>query len=65
MVNHAFNPSTEEGDSGRTLEFKASLVDRESTRTVSAKQRNPFLKDKNKSNQPNKKYLIDQELKNS
>jgi hypothetical protein len=36
MVVHAFNPSTWEAEAGRSLEFKASLVYRVSSRTARA-----------------------------
>ena len=43
LVAHTFNPSTQEAEAGRSLcEFKASLIDIESSRTGSkATQRNP------------------------
>jgi hypothetical protein len=41
VVVHAFNPSTREAEAGRSLEFKASLIYRVSSRTARATQRNP------------------------
>jgi hypothetical protein len=44
VVAQAFNPSTQEAEAGRSLEFKASLDYRVSSRTAKATQRNPVLK---------------------
>jgi hypothetical protein len=44
MVAHTFNPSTQEAEAGRSLEFKASLVYRASSRTARATQRKPVLR---------------------
>jgi hypothetical protein len=42
VVIHAFNPSTQEAEAGRSLEFKASLVYyRVSPRTARATKINP------------------------
>ena len=41
MVVHAFNPSTWGTETGRSLEFEASLVYRASFKTARATQRNP------------------------
>jgi hypothetical protein len=41
VVELAFNPSTPEAEVGRSLEFKASLVYRVSSRIARATQRNP------------------------
>ena len=49
---HAFNPSTWEARGGRISEFEASLVYRVSSRTARAIQRNPVLKNKQKTNNP-------------
>jgi hypothetical protein len=57
VVAHAFNPSTQEAEAGRSLEFEASLVYRVSSRTAKATHRNPVSKNqkpKNK-NQKNKR----------
>jgi hypothetical protein len=48
MVVHAFNPSSQEAKAGRSLEFKASLVYRESSWIARATQRSLCLKNKNK-----------------
>jgi hypothetical protein len=45
-VSHAFNPSTQEAEAGRFLEFEASLVYKVSSKTARAIQRNPVLKNK-------------------
>jgi len=56
VVLHAFNLSIWEAEAGGSLEFKASLVYRVSSRIARATQRNPVLKNpKTKPNQPNKK----------
>ena len=54
MVVHAFNPSTREAVR-QISEFEASLVYRVSSRTATATQRNPVLKNKqtNKQKRPN------------
>jgi hypothetical protein len=41
VVAHTFNPSTREAEAGGSLEFKASLVYKVSSRTARATQRNP------------------------
>jgi hypothetical protein len=43
VVVHTFNPSNQEAEAGG-FEFKASLVNRVSSRTARAKQRNPVSK---------------------
>jgi len=43
VVAHTFNPSTWEAEAGGSLEFKASLVYRVSSRTARATKRNPIL----------------------
>jgi hypothetical protein len=53
-VEHAFNPSTCKAEAGRSLEFKASLVYRVSSRTARATQRNPVSKNKDKQTNKNK-----------
>lgn len=45
-VVHAFNSSTEEAKTGRSLEFKANLVYRASSSTTRVIQRNPASKNK-------------------
>jgi hypothetical protein len=47
----AFNPSTREAETGRSLEFEASLVYRQSSRTARATQRNPVSTKQNKTKQ--------------
>jgi hypothetical protein len=47
-VAHAFNPSTQEGESGRSLSLRASLVYRVSSSTARATKINPLSKNKNK-----------------
>ena len=42
----AVNPSTWEAETGKSLEFEASLVYKVSSRTARATQRNPVLKKK-------------------
>ena len=44
MTAHTFNPSTQEEGAGASLEFKASLVYRVSSRTARAAQRNSVSK---------------------
>jgi hypothetical protein len=44
MMIYTFNPSTQEAEAGRSLEFQVSLVYTVSSRTVKARQRNPDLK---------------------
>jgi hypothetical protein len=61
VVVHAFNPSTWEAEAGRSLEFKASLVYRVSSRTARATQRNPVWKkqkqkNKNKQQQQSRRF---------
>ena len=48
MVEHAFNPSTQEAETSGFLEFEASLVYKVSFRTARAIQRNPVLKNQKK-----------------
>jgi hypothetical protein len=48
VVTHAFNPSTWEAESGRSLSSKASLVYRVSSRTARAIQRIPVSKKQTK-----------------
>jgi hypothetical protein len=43
---HTFNPSTQEAEAGRSLEFEASLVYRVGSRISRAIQRNPVSKNK-------------------
>jgi hypothetical protein len=45
---HTFNSSTQEAKAGKSLEFKARLVYRASSRTTKATQRNPVSKMKEK-----------------
>jgi hypothetical protein len=45
---HAFSLSTWQADTGRSLEFRTSLVYRVSSRTARATQRNPISKNKTK-----------------
>jgi hypothetical protein len=40
VVTRAFNPSTQEAEAGRSLEFEATLVYRVNSRTARATQRN-------------------------
>jgi hypothetical protein len=51
---HAFNPSTWEAESGRFLEFEASMVYKVSSRTARAIQRNPVSKTKQNKTKQNK-----------
>ena len=51
---HAFNPSTPEAETGRSLEFKASLVYTVTSR-IDAKQRKLCLKKPNQTNNNNNK----------
>jgi hypothetical protein len=44
MVAHTFNPSIQEAEAGKFIEFEASLVYRVSSRTARATQRNPVSK---------------------
>jgi hypothetical protein len=44
VVAYAFNPSTQEAEADRSLEFEASLVYGVSSRTARATQRNPVSK---------------------
>jgi hypothetical protein len=44
VVAHTFKASTWETEAGGSLEFKASLVYRVSSRTARATQRNPVMK---------------------
>jgi hypothetical protein len=46
------NPSTREAEAGKSLEFKASLVYRVSSRTAKATQKIPVSKNKTKQQQP-------------
>ena len=55
---HSFNPSTSEVERGGSLEFKASLVYRASSRTVRATQGNPVS---NKNKQAQKKTTKQQQ----
>jgi hypothetical protein len=48
VVAHSFNPSTGEAEAEGSLEFEASLFYRVSSRTASATQRNPVLKNQKK-----------------
>ena len=48
MVVSTFDPSSEEAEAGRSLECKASLVYRVSSRTARATQRNPVSKNQKK-----------------
>jgi hypothetical protein len=45
---HAFKPSTQEAEAGRSLEFEPSLVYRVNSRTTKVTQRNPVLKNQKK-----------------
>lgn len=54
MEAHAFNPRPREAEASRSLEFKASLVYGESSRTVKASEK-PCLRKKKKK----KKRLTD------
>ena len=57
MVAHTFNPSTQEAESGGSLEFKASLlVYRACSKTARTTQRNP-VKTKQKQKQKQKKII--------
>jgi hypothetical protein len=55
VVAHAFNPSTWEAEAGRFFEFEASLVDKVSSRTARAIQRNPVSKNQTKQNKKTQK----------
>ena len=44
LVTNTFNPSAEEAEEGRSLEFKASLVYRVSSRTARDAQKETYLK---------------------
>ena len=44
MVAHVFSPSTQEAEAGDICEFSAILVDKASSKTAKATQRNPVLK---------------------
>ena len=58
MVVHAFNPSTGEAETGRSLELEARLIYRVSSRTARTTQRNPISKKKkNNQKQPNKQPI--------
>jgi hypothetical protein len=50
VLAHIFNPSTQEAEIGRSLEFKARLVYRGNSRIVRATQRKLILKNKTKTN---------------
>jgi hypothetical protein len=47
VMAHAFNPSTQGSETGRSLEFKANMIYRGSSRTARATQRNPIWKKPN------------------
>jgi hypothetical protein len=58
VVVHAFNPSTGEAETGRSLELEARLIYRVSSRTARTTQRNPISKKKkNNQKQPNKQPI--------
>jgi hypothetical protein len=48
-VTHTFKPSTQEAESGKSLEFEANLVYRENSRTPRATQKKPYVEKKKKS----------------
>ena len=53
MLDHASNPSTQEAEAARALEFESSLVYRASSTTARATQRNPMsLKAKKQQQNP-------------
>ena len=57
MEVHAFNPSTQEAEAGRSLEFEASLIYKASSRTARATEK-PCLKNKQTNKQTNKQSDI-------
>ena len=60
MVAHTFNSSIWESEAGDLFEFETSLIDRASSRTARATQRNPALKKQaNQPKQKNKKLGFD------
>jgi hypothetical protein len=62
VVAHTFNPSTQEAEEANFSEFEATLVNRVSSRTAKATQRNPVSKNKKqnkkKKKQTNKKETV-------
>lgn len=53
MLDHASNPSTQEAEAARALEFESSLVYRASSTTARTTQRNPVsLKAKKQQQNP-------------
>ena len=47
---HTFNPSTQEAETDKSLEFKANLVYKASSRTVRATERNSVSKQNKEQN---------------
>jgi hypothetical protein len=63
VVAYSFRSSIWEAEAGRSLEFKANLVYRVSSKKARAAQRNPVLR-KTKSNQRKNQPLPKQKTKN-
>jgi hypothetical protein len=55
---HAFNPSTWEAEAGRFLSSRPSLVNKMSSRTTRATQRNPVSKSQKKRKEKKKKTAL-------